>query len=90
VHSHRSRSIQILTCICHSLRLDPLHKNGTVSHCDVSGGLFSGLAGGGNNDGGAYSRFELNHVHSLGSENDDGLCDFGGYHGSTGGSVLPM
>jgi hypothetical protein len=33
--------------------------NGTVSHCDVSGGLYSGLAGGGNNDAGAYSRFEV-------------------------------
>ena len=65
-------------------------RNGTVSHCDVSGGLFSGLAGGGNDDSGAYSVFELNHVHDNGSEDDDGLCDFGGYHGSSGGSVLPL
>jgi len=63
--------------------------HGTVSHCDVSGGIFAGLAGGGINDSGAYSVFELNHVHSNGRETDDGLCDFGGYHGANEGSVLP-
>ena len=64
---------------------------GTVSHCDVSGGLYSGLAGGGTNDGGAHSVFEFNHVHDNGSEEEhEGLCDFGGYHGSSGGSLLPL
>jgi len=65
-------------------------RNGTVSHCDVSGGIYSGLAGGGTDDSGAYSLFTLNHVHDNGSEDDDGLCDFGGYHGASGGSVLPL
>lgn len=64
---------------------------GTVSHCDVSGGLFSGLAGGGTDDGGAHSVFEFNHVHDIGSEEEhEGLCDFGGYHGSSPGSLLPL
>ena len=65
-------------------------RNGTISHCDVSGGIYSGLAGGGKDDSGAYSVFEFNHVHDNGSEDEDGLCDFGGYHGSTAGSVLPL
>jgi hypothetical protein len=64
--------------------------NGTVSHCDVSGGLYSGLAGGGTDDSGAYSVFEYNHIHGNGRETDDGLCDFGGYHGANGGSLLPI
>lgn len=64
--------------------------NSTVSHCDVSDGLSTGLSGGGTNDEGAFTTFTLNHVHGLGSEDDDGICDFGGYHGGTAGSVLPL
>ena len=48
------------------------------------------FAGGGNDDAGAFSRFVFNHVHGNGRETDDGLCDFGGYHGATGGSTLPL
>jgi hypothetical protein len=54
-------------------------RNGTVTHNDVSGGLFSGLAGGGTDDSGAFTVYALNHVHGIGRETDDGLCDFGGY-----------
>ena len=55
--------------------------NGTVAHCDVSGGLYNGLVYGGVNDAGAFSTFELNHVHGNGVETDDGICDFGAIHG---------
>jgi len=61
-----------------------------VSHCDISGGFYAGLSGGGTSDSGAFSSYTFNHVHGIGSEQDDGICDFGGYHGSNHGSVLPI
>ena len=65
-------------------------RNGTVSHCDVSEGLYNGLIFGGTHDAGAYSRYEFNHVHDNGHESDDGICDFGAIHGSNAGSLLPI
>lgn len=65
-------------------------QNGTVSHCEVSGGIRSGISGGGTSDKGAFTTFAYNHVHGIGRESDDGLCDFGGYHGSSPGSKLPL
>jgi hypothetical protein len=64
--------------------------NGTVAHCDISGGLYNGIVFGGTNDTGAGSRYELNVVHGNGHEADDGICDFGAIHGSNAGSLLPI
>eukprot|EP01051_Picozoa_sp_SAG22_P016787 SAG22_NODE_2448_length_2557_cov_7.838893_1_plen_700_part_00 len=64
--------------------------NGTVSHCDISGGLYNGLIFGSVKDSGAYSKYEFNIVHGNGHETDDGICDFGGIHGSAAGALLPV
>jgi hypothetical protein len=63
---------------------------GTVAHCDISGGYYNGIIFGGTKDAGAYSRYELNRVHGNGHEADDGICDFGGIHGSNAGSLQPI
>lgn len=64
--------------------------NGTVSHSDICCGFYAGISGGGVNDTAAYSTYAFNDVHDIGSEDDDGICDFSGYHGANGGSVLPI
>ena len=64
--------------------------NGTVSHCDISGGLYNGIIFGSNGDAGAYSRYEFNIVHGNGHETDDGICDFGAIHGSAARALLPV
>jgi len=66
--------------------------NATVSHGNVSDGLYAGLSGGGDHDSAAYSTYAFNHVHDIGSEGDyDGICDaVAGYHGSSVGSKLPI
>lgn len=65
-------------------------QHATVSHCDVSGGLYNGLVYGGDEDAGAFTVFEMNHVHGNGRETDDGICDFGAIHGSNPGSREPI
>merc|ERR1712100_993722 len=47
--------------------------NATVSHCDVCCGFYAGLSGGGVNDSAEFSSYVLNHVHDIGSEQDDGI-----------------
>ena len=64
--------------------------NGTVAHCDISGGLYNGIVYGGVNDAGAFQLFEFNHVHNNGHASDDGICDFGAIHGSNPNSTQPI
>eukprot|EP00040_Diaphanoeca_grandis_P009685 m.49744 g.49744 ORF g.49744 m.49744 type:complete len:772 (+) comp21110_c0_seq1:179-2494(+) len=64
-------------------------QHAVVEHCDISGGLYNGLAGGGTNDAAAYSAFRFNRIHGNGRESEDGICDFGGIHVSNHGSLLP-
>lgn len=61
-----------------------------MSHCDISGGLYNGIIFGSNKDSGAYSKYVFNIVHGNGHETDDGICDFGGIHGSAAGALLPV
>ena len=50
-----------------------------MSQCDVSSRLYAGLGGGVKHDAGAHHRF---------GEAGDGLCDLGGFCGSTLGLAL--
>jgi|EP01049_Picozoa_sp_SAG25_P009408 hypothetical protein len=64
--------------------------NGTVAHCDISGGLYNGIVYGGKDNAGAFQSFEFNHVHDNGHTSDDGICDFGAIHGSNPNSTQPI
>lgn len=64
-------------------------QHAVVEHCDISGGLWNGLQGGGKLDSAAYSAFRFNRVHGNGRETDEGICDYGGIHVSNPGAKLP-
>ena len=53
-----------------------------VSHNDISGGFYNGLAGDLSNDSGPYTRFEYNKVYDIGHSltGDTSICDYGGIH----------
>jgi len=54
--------------------------NGTVSHCEISGGLSNGLQGGFSDDQSQGLRYEYNIIRDNGRSDDSGVCDFGGIH----------
>lgn len=53
-----------------------------VSHNDISGGFYNGLAGELSNDSSPYTRFEYNKVYDIGHSltGDTSICDYGGIH----------
>ena len=61
----------------------------SVDHNEITEGFSNGLTGGGKFDGGVGTSFDSNLVHGNGWAGDDGICDYGGIHLGTTGSVRP-
>jgi len=61
-----------------------------ADHNELTEGLYNGITGGGSFDSGAGTSYDANLVHGNGWLGEDAICDYGGIHLGTTGSVLPV